>query len=203
MGTHQEKRGLEWKIKSGGRKGWQKWESKREEQTVPQSRISHPRLHLLPLLNQLSWPHLLPRVYFPGSLFPGPEEAVGMPGPWFSAGGYSTSSATGAARPCSGHLWETQATLTEAFCLRLGKTVLIFHNCPRNDNEQMAPCHLLFCSEFASMQTSCPMTWGMKTNWFLQVCTQYCHFLTALIPAAHPCTPSSPAVSLSLPQKQP
>lgn len=49
----------------------------------------------------------------------------------------------------------------------------------------------------------CLMTWGMKTTWFLQVCTQYCHFLTALIPAAHPCTPSSPAVALSLPQEQP
>lgn len=47
------------------------------------------------------------------------------------------------------------------------------------------------------------MTWGRKTTWFLQVCTQYCHSLTALIPAAHPCPPSSPAVALSLPQEQP
>lgn len=53
------------------------------------------------------------------------------------------------------------------------------------------------------MQTRCLMTWRRKTACFLQVCTQYCHFLTSLIPYAHPCTPSSPTVALSLSQEQP
>lgn len=108
--THQEKKALnEKEIKKvagvkNDRSGKVKEKSRqflRAGHPTPDRISSHCRSRGYLQAHQLSWPCLLPRVYFPGSLFPGPEQAVGLPGPWFSAGGYSSSGGTGAASPYS------------------------------------------------------------------------------------------------------
>lgn len=60
------------------------------------------------------------------------------------------------------HSWRAsgkhKTRLQRHFALGWKKTVLILHNCPRNDNEWMSPCHSLFYYGFSCMRTSCAMT---------------------------------------------
>lgn len=83
---------------------WKRRVDSSSKQDIPPQTASptHCRIRGYLEAHQPSWSScLLPRVYFPGSLLQGPEQAVVMPGPWFSAGEYSSSGGTGAARPCS------------------------------------------------------------------------------------------------------
>lgn len=73
----------------------------------------------------LSWLHLLPNLYFPESLFPGPKKGAGVTVPQVSPGRGRSCGGTDTALPSLlACLWETQDVLTKASCLRLEK------NCP-------------------------------------------------------------------------
>lgn len=143
--------------------------------------------------DQLCWPHLLPSLYFPESLFSGPKQGAGVSGPRFSPCVHWCYGGTGAALPvpvvC---LQETQGVLTKAFCLRLGRlssSSTVVQEITMNKRLPVARYFRHSLHGFASPQTS-------------SVTTRACPILAGwhqILPFPRRSNPGSPSLSLLQP----